>query len=345
MKSPIIEEAKSIIDAAPNYGPLRPVEYANALPPRAAALAHVLADRRIVDAAKGYHEADASAVEAQGRFMRLGRSAAYFGFGAAVLGGALLYVGSDPSTETLRSNLGLVQSILLGISLVSAFALFLLKPYRKWRTQRGDAEARRLQVFALMMSDRRTAAEGEAPLLPLQLECFRRHLLRDQQQFFARRGPQQRRTVRVWKLLGAVALLLVLGSILPQLVRLETLGLFPRAVADFISRIPLDEKGYALVGLFGGALQALLAAFTVMSPAQRNADAYKEMRQRLDAYTAEKLDAVRAAAADGKEEIVSEFAAQVADDLAAEGREWLMLQEVLSELAPKRLVQQHKMSP
>jgi hypothetical protein len=341
----ITAEAIRIIADAPKYGPLRSVEYAKALPPRAAALARVLMDEKIVETAKDYFGADVSAGDAQGRFKRLGWTAAYSGFLAAVLGGVVLYLGSDRSIETMRSNFGLVQSTLLVISLVCALWLFMRKPYRKWRIQRGEAEAKRLLVFALIMSGQSNAKEGEAPLLPLQLECFHRRLLHDQRNYFARRGLQQRLTVLAWRVVGAFALLLILASIVPQLARLETFGLLPEVLQEFIALLPLDPKHYVLAGLIGGALQGLLAALTVMSPTERNAAKFREMRLLLDKYTVEKLEAVRVAATLGNREVVGEFATQVTGDLAAEGREWLILQEVLSEMAPKRFVQLNKATP
>jgi hypothetical protein len=341
----ITAEAIRIIAEAPKYGPLQPDEYARVLPPRAAALARVLMDEKIVEAAKDYFRADVSAGDAQGRFKRLGWTAAYSGFLAAVLGGVVLYLGSDGSIETMRSNFGLVQSALLVMSLVCALWLFMRKPYRMWRIQRGEAEAKRLLVFALIMSGQTNAMEGEAPLLPLQLECFNRHLLHDQRNYFARRGLQQRLTMLAWRVVGAIALLLVLASIIPQLARLEAFGLLPEVLRKLIASLPLDPQHYVLAGLIGGALQGLLAALTVMSPTERNVAKFREMRLLLDKYTAEKLDAVRAAATLGDREVVGAFATQVTGDLAAEGREWLVLQEVLSEMASKRLVQLHKPLP
>jgi hypothetical protein len=116
-------------------------------------------------------------------------------------------------------------------------------------------------------------------------------------------------------------------------------------VQRFIAALPLGERHYALAGLIGGALQGLLAALTVMSPAERNAAKYKEMRKLLDKYTAERVEALRSAAALDDRAAVSEFVAQVTGDLADEGREWLVLHEVLSEMVPRRLAQLHKTTP
>jgi hypothetical protein len=345
MPSPITEEAVRIIDAAPAQGPLQSTGYADVLSPRAGALAEVLRDRKVAKAAADYRAADARADQAQTWFKRLGGAAAYCGFGAAALAGVLLYLGDGPSQEALRANLGLAQFVLLVVSLLCAFVLFLSKPYRTWRTQRGDAEAMRLQFFAFMMSGRGVPRDGEAPLLPLQLECFRRHLLDDQRGFFARRGPQQRRTVLLWKVLGIVSLVLVLGASVPQLLRLAPFGLLPEFVRFFIVQLPFDQRGYALAGLFGGAIQGLVAALAAISPAQRNADRYKEMLGRLNEYAQAELDAARLAAAAGDADAVHEFVKRVSDELAAEGKEWLVLQQVLSELALGQLARQPKVSP
>ena len=185
----VTEEAIGIIDAAPSQGPLRIAEYAKALPPRAAALKRVLLERGIGKAVERYREADFAALDAQARFRRLGWTAAYAGFLAAVLGGVLLYLASDASTASIRSNLGLVQSALLSVSLFCSAFLFVLKPFREWGLRRGDAEAMRLQIFGLVMwsdesgdnelSGQTAPGEVPLPLLPLQLECFRRHLLDD----------------------------------------------------------------------------------------------------------------------------------------------------------------------
>ena len=341
----VTDEAIQIIDNAPDYGPLQPVDYAETLPARASALARVLREQRIIDAAERFRVADEAAIDAQKRFVRLARRAAVSGFLAAVLGGFSLYLPPD-STALLRTSVGLAQLFFLIISLLHALALFLTKPYRTWRTERGTAEALRQQIFAHVMS-------GDPPpddpngsfLLPLQLECFRRHLLHDQRNFFARRGPQHHRTVLVWKGVGVAAIVLILGAALPEILKLYQFGLLPEKVRSLIASIPLNQKGFALLGLVGGCLQGLLAALTVISPAERNAHTYKIMRDRLDAYTENELDGVRALAAAGDRVAVSSFASKVGADLARESSEWQILQAVLSEKVPSQLVHQHEVMP
>lgn len=343
--SSITDEAKRIIDSAPAHGPLQPAAYAAALPVSAAALGRVLGERRIVDAAENFQAADKAAIAAQKKFAKLGRRAAYSGFLAAVLGGFLLYLPAN-SAEWQRTTAGLAQLFFLVVSLLAAFALFLSKPYRTWRTQRGIAEALRLQIFAHMMSGQPQPEDPNGSfLLPLQLECFRRHLLHDQREFFARRGPQHYRTVLLWKGIGVLAIALILAAALPEILKLYQFGLLPEKLRSLIESIPLKQKGYALLGLIGGSLQGLLAALTVISPAERNAHMYKTMRERLDGYTENELDGIRAQAAVGDREAVVRFAGKVGADLAQESSEWQILQAVLSEKVSSHLAHQQKVTP
>jgi hypothetical protein len=291
----------------------------------------VISEERITTAAKNFHVADQAAIRAQQSFSRFARTAACGGFLAAILGGFLLYLPSD-ANEGLRTGLGIAQLLFLLISFIAAFTLFALKPYRTWRTQRASAEALRLQIFAHLISARPAPGEADGGfLLPLQLECFRRHLFDDQRNFFARRGPQHRRTVLVWKFVGTLAVGLILADVLPQALNFYKLGLLPESVANLIASIPLDTRGYALIGLIGGSLQGLLAALTVISPAERNAHAYKVMQNRLDDFAATDLDRVRAQAAGGDRDAVAKFAGDVGAELAKESSEWQILQAVLSE--------------
>jgi hypothetical protein len=341
MPSPLTEEATRIVDAVPvPRGPLEPVKYADALPPRAGVLARLLRKDEIVQAAATYHEADFMSNAAQRRFRRLGSWAAYSGFLAAALGGVVLFL--ETSHEPLRSNLGLGQFVCLAVSLLCAFLLFLFKPFRTWRIKRELAEGARLRLFKVLMDADGATQGDELPLLPLQLECFRRHLLDDQRRFFARRGPQQHRIVMVWQVAGIVAIVMVVAASLPQVLRLERFGLLPGPLAGWIGRVPLDQKAYALIGLIGGSLQSLLAALTVISPAQRNAEKYREMLRVLDRYVEEDLDGAREDAARGDAKAVRAFTTRVSDDLREEGKEWRLLQEALSELALRQLANQRK---
>jgi hypothetical protein len=263
------------------------------------------------------------------------------------LGGIVLYIGSVlPDRQSLQTTIGVVQFVLLVISLLGSLALYTLKPFRSWRQSRGEAEAERIRVFALMMASRDGGDARDPLLLPLQLECFRRHLLEDQLDFFTRRGPQHQRTSRRAQILRGLALALIVLAAMPLLAKLEIFAWLPTWVRTLMGWLPLEGKGvhemYALGGLIGGALQGLLAALAVLSLAERNAEKYARMAERLEDYAKGRLPNARAAAAAGNGLEVGEFARQVASDLAAEASEWVAVQEALASITLERLTLPHR---
>ena len=328
MTSPIIEEAIKIIDAAPSHGPLRPAEYANALPQRAAALAHVLTDERIVTEAERYRVADASAVMWRRVHGFLARSALFFAAVSVVLGGARLYLTASAdvsSIDSARAHLGQAQSFFLIVWLVSVTALILLQPGRRWFHKRAAAELARQRLFGLLMSGSSKADETAAPFLPLQLECFRRHLLETQHGFFQRRSRQNKRAVRVGRLCGAVALLFIGVASLPQLyTSLSALGALdwtPEFLQMLVLRLLGDRKLYALAWLVGISVQLLVTNLATVSPVARHAERYEMMKTLLDLDPWQLAD-VRKAAASGTRGPVEWFSNGVLNVLSAETRMW-----------------------
>ena len=333
MTSPITEEAKKIIDASPSHGPLRPAEYAKALPPRAGALARVLTDERIVAEGEKYRAADASAVMWRRVHGFLARSVLLFVTLAVVLGGVRLYLaasGDASSIEAARARLGQAQSFLLIVWLVSVTVLILLRPARRWFHERATAELARQRLFGLLMSGSSRADETEAQLLPLQLECFRRHLLEPQRGFFQRRSRQNGRIVKVGKLCGAVALLFIGVASLPQLyTSLSALGALDwttEFLQELASRLLADRKLYALAWLVGISLQLLVTNLATVSPVARHAERYEVMKTLLDLDPLQLADVRKAAASDTRGP-VEWFGKGILNVLSAETRMWLEREE------------------
>jgi len=348
--SPITEVARKLIDDVQSAGPLYDEAYAQALHPDAVALKQILGRNHIVEAVKRYHAADKRAMRAQALFVFMGRVTAYTGFLAAVLGGVLLYIGSAPESEIWLLAIGITQFVSLAISLMGSLVLYSFNPLGTWRQERGEAEAERIGVFARIMSERGEGGGDHGKLLlPLQLECFRRHLVEDQREFFVRRGSEHRRNVFRAQILRALALALIVVASLPLLAKLQPFAWWlPDWVRMVMAWVPLDGRGvpemYALGGLVGGALQGLLAALGVISLSERNAGKYERMAERLNDYCQNKLEPARAAAAGGDGLLVGEFARQVACDLAAEASEWVAVQEALASITLARIADSHKLS-
>jgi hypothetical protein len=148
------------------------------------------------------------------------------------------------------------------------------------------------------------------------------------------------------KFVGGIALALALGAFLVSW--LVVLDLLPAALQELIEGANLGQKEYALAGLIGGALQAFVAALAVMSPAQRNADRYKEMLSLLSQYADAALRRAREVAPNADDNaiaVVAEFTTRVSRDLAEEAKEWLLLHKALLEQTLGRLGSQQDGSP
>jgi hypothetical protein len=328
MPSPITEEAIQIIDSARSRGPLVPTEYAQELPPRAGALARLLLDKRIVDDAAKYQVADASAVRWRRLYTFLASTGLCVAFLSVVLGAIRLYFAvsaSAASIEWVRPYLGWSQWVLLAITVICVSTLFVLQPARRWFRARAEAEQSRLRLFRLLMSGSSGADATEAPLLPLQLECFRRHLLENERVFFHNRSRQYRRAVNVGKLLGAIALAFICLASLPQLVsslsELGALSWIPEAVERLVRGLLADKKLYALAWLCGISLQLLATKLVIISPVARHAERYEMMNMLLD-LDPWQISGVRVAAASGAREPVQWFSDSVLRALAAETKMW-----------------------
>jgi hypothetical protein len=321
--SSVTEEAIRIIDAAPADGPFKPASYVLALPLSAASLARYLESKDAADAARKFEDADLKAIQAQLRFKQLGWTAAYATFLIAALGGLLLYL---LPARAVWTNFGLLSATLLGVALFCASAIYLFKPYQTWRSERSNAEEARLQIFSqLMASVENSSNDGELPLLALQLECFRRHLLNDQREYYQRRAQQHRRTMRQWRFFRALSLLLLALAGLPQVPEfLDTFqfaGSLPDALRELSKYLPSDKKLYVLAWIYGLSLQYLLFTLAVISPAARIAKRYETMCSQLD-LALSRLPGVRTAAERGDRGTVTGFTEDIMASLRKEVSGW-----------------------
>lgn len=334
MPDPITEEAIRIIDAAPVRGPVRPADYAKALPPEAGALARVLSSKAVLEEAERYRIADKGAIRAQRSHLWLPRSALIAVYASVVLGGVGVYLSTatDASlVDAVRPYLTVAQALFMGISCVCLIALSLLAaPRRRWLEARARAEWHRWSLFRLIMSGSSKPSGTEVELLPLQLECFRRHLVDDQRRFFDARVQRHRRAARVGKVLGVVALVLIGLASLPQLAAsLSSLGAFdwmPDAVHSFIASLVTDKKLYALAWLYGISLQLLITRLAFISPVARHVERYEVMRGLLS-QTSRRLAEARDAAVAASHVPVEWFTRSVLDILETEHQMWLVREE------------------
>jgi hypothetical protein len=345
VSSSISQDAIEIINAAPEEGPLDMVSFAEELPAEAAGLAHTLHSADLARIVETYQKSDHYAIWAQKWFNRVALSAAYSGFLAAAIGGLLLYKGA----LGFAFALGVLQFIFLAISLLGSVVLYLWKPFRTWRLQRGQAEDARVKYFSTLVA--LPGDSQDALLLPLKLECFRRHLLESQIAYFGRRGHEHRATVRLWTAVRIVSLVLIVIAatvpVLPGLTGPSWLSAWvPEWLRMLLSLVPLTGFGvqetYALAGLLGASLQGLLASLSSISLAERNAERYEAMKTHLEeTYLGRHLADARAAAAGSRQEAVEAYVSRVADDLLLETSDWGAWHQARAEMTA-RLLGQHR---
>jgi hypothetical protein len=274
----IIAEAKRIINTAPDYGPYRPDDYANALPPAASELAGLLRSRGMKELVEQYHDADRRAILAQTWNNLLTQAAALAGVGAGVLGGVYLLL--DVSVSPFSLGVGTIPFCLLAVALICLLSSFLFRPLRIWKVRRLEAEKLRLAIFNRIVG--RSEKPGDGLPLALNLECFRRHLFEDQMIYFKRRSKDKQREARFWKGLGwFAATLTVLGSSIPQALAFITVlgdreGWFYDVLRFSASLLPTDRKLYAVLWFVGLNLAALA---TLLPMIYRSSDLAKTYRR------------------------------------------------------------------
>jgi hypothetical protein len=195
------------------------------------------------------------------------------------------------------------------------------RPYEQWMRLRAAAETHRLNLFQLVCGLRSgvaepTPREGELPLLPLQLEYFRRFQLAVQMRFYKGRAEQHRKTARKQSIaMAGVAFAAALVVGLSSVPGLEPL---------------LDGLGVGgndLLAFFGLTLPVVYQSqesVKLMLGDRRNALRYDTTSENLR-HIAQGLDAVRARVAEGDRDSFRRFAAQVNEQVSTEHREWLKL--------------------
>ncbi|MGZ5851373.1 MAG: hypothetical protein ACXWJH_02230 [Hyphomicrobium sp.] len=323
---------------------------AEALPPGAGALKQILLMPEIEKIVDAYHTADAAAGRAQKTYKHLARLAAWTGFGAALIGSLVLMLVHWLGPGSVLSTAAGTQAVLLLVSLGTSLVIGRMQPFEAWMLKRADAENFRGELFDKIIAERATAARGTVPLLALQLEYFRRHLLDVERKYYRERGEQHAAAARAawwWRL---VAFLLIALAAFPLVWSIKGAAWLPAPLADITAHMPnRSEEAQRIflgIGIIAASLQGLLAAFAVMSLDERNAARYRTTADNLDALAGRPLEEARAAAAasegapgqaDTAREAVLAFVALVQSQISSEHREWIALRKVAPDLALDRL--------
>lgn len=213
--------------------------------------------------------------------------------------------------------------------------------------RRATAETTRIGLFDRVLAAKEDSREGELPLLPLQLEYFRRYQLDVQRAYYRERGRQHGKAARRAWLLRLLALGLVILALFPIVWSLQGKDWLPSSIAELLSELPASTEAaqrlFLGFGLVAAGLQGLLAALALMSLDERNAARYLATSDNLETLADKPLDEARAAAAtvgadrEGARATVLSFVALVQEQISVEHREWVVLRKVAGDLSLDQL--------
>ena len=161
--------------------------------------------------------------------------------------------------------------------------------------------------------------DGEMPLLPLQLEYYRRYMLDSQLAYYTARGAKFELTQDVREFRGWIFNLA--GVPLTIVVIAAWFGgdeMFFSATAALAS----------FIGMFASTFSSLDSSLKLLLQDERNAGRYETTAANLKFLRDSYLDSARAAAVQGNREGILSFVAAVDEQIAAEHRDWALLQRM-----------------
>jgi hypothetical protein len=231
-----------------------------------------------------------------------------------------------------------LQGGLIVASFVCSLLLIITKPFAGWMRSRAESEHARIKLFKRVLEEtEEKPEEGELPLLPLQLEYFRRYQLDVQRYYYAKRGAQHARAVKLGGYVRIAALLLIAAAVLPNFWQLQGRDWVPQVLKQIFVHPPSDtelaQRVFLCLGLIGSALQGLLASLSLMSHDERNATRYLDTSRNLEDLAGRPLEEARSAALEGDRERVLGFVALVHEQVSSEHREWVALRAIVPDLS------------
>lgn len=327
----------------PSDWELRPESHIAALknPAAAAPLVKLLKNMDLVPIVNQYVSANREAVAAQATYKRYARLSAIGSLLAVVIASVMLLPRVGGIGDEIVTTAAVFQFVLLTLSIIASLWLAWRKPYDVWMRKRADAEIARIQLFRHVTTADGSREANSLPVLPLQLEYFRRFHLDIQRVYYRERGEQHKRAVRrrlVWR---SIALIFVFAAAVPILWTVQGKDWIPSWVEQWLTLLPPEgefaQRLFLCLGLIGGALQGFLAANALISYDERNSARYRETRENLDDLAARPLNEAREAAAAGDRSRVYGFYALVDEQVSSEHREWTAIRQLVPDLSLDRL--------
>lgn len=298
---------------------LKPRAHADALPEEADPLKKILTSDAVTPIMECYDEADSKAQAYQKSYQKWGRCEIYLTVAATVIGSLLLYIsdysaGSEKPADILHMP-SLILVLLQAISLAGiAVATYMQRSggfFKKWMQERTKAEEARIELFETVCGLRETLQpvpirENEIPLLPLQLEYFRRYQLEVQINYYKGRGKQH--GVAAKRLLSRGAIIVFFGAL-------------AGAIASSATTLGNWVNGFAIMGVITPALLGAQGKFSLLSQDERNAFRYAITLDHLREYQ-KRLEIIRHTSENNEFEKVRNFIKSVHEIISVENKQW-----------------------
>jgi hypothetical protein len=316
---------------------LDPLTHAARLPPEAGVLRRILEQPDVLAVMTRFNEADKKADSARRRYKRAAYLRLYAGVTATIIGAVFFLPLETWIGGTARSIPAALQYGCLFIAFMAALWLARATPFDAWMTARAEAEIARINIFYRIIDGIETPGPGELPLLPLQLEYFRRYQLDVQRRYYAGRGQAHARAAgwtRRWQMLSLG--LSGLAAAVAVIAGLEVVIDFGIPLPDWIKAIngavqphlpDWINKAVLALGVIASALFGASVSRSFMNLDERNASRYLTTAANLDYIAGEDLQEARTQAAEGLTEPVHAFVKRIQDMLSTEHQEWVLLSQ------------------
>ena len=359
------QEAVGVSNPEVDWNP-DPAEQINLLADKEAsgALVRSLEDEAVNEQFLEYKEYDKSALKWQAKDAKFTKIKITAILMVTIIGAAYLlpipFVGDSSSSfsyKTVRGCLGEYPVALAILKVVVIMGIIIqffaaqwsdLRNYHgKWVSNRAQAELKRFEIIDSVVNSKESVKSGELPLLPLQLEYFRRFLMKSQEHYFI--GKQKEHFTelmgskkRYWSLKGTKYIIVFIAAMLAVptfLIITQKAGYLPlKSMNDYIQNFKYISpfSHYAEQALLGfGIIVSAYHSYMIMknkeNQHERNAREYAKMAYFLEGQLAEPLDQARKDVEAGKSERVHTYITNIKEVLNREHEEWKILRKLIED--------------
>jgi hypothetical protein len=301
---------------------LDPKVHVARMTPDATALARVLHTREVETAGRLFEAEDKAATSHQKHFRLLGSSANRARFLAILLGSIFVLPFAAKADPKLAMAFLFLQFLALFVALAAPIWLAWRKPAERWRAARSNAEYARIGLFEAALAPAGETGAGDLPLLPLQLEYFRRYQLDVQRQYFRAKEQQVVKAGNRTRAAMTVYWALLLGAGIAAAYNAAALFNYVKGLDDNMRPI------FLALGTVASGLFSAIAAHALMNLDHRTPRPYKLMADFLDKQAGAPLQRARDAAVLGDRKPMLELVKSVHDEISAEHRAWKTLGEM-----------------